>query len=54
MMSNDETIIERNEVDTGLNDEVAELKAKIVTLEDRTVRLVEDLQLLSQKRYRIA
>ena len=52
MMSNDETIIERNEVDTGLNDEVAELKAKIVTLEDRNVRLVEDLRNAeNEKRY---
>ncbi|MBO4357925.1 MAG: proteasome-activating nucleotidase [Candidatus Methanomethylophilaceae archaeon] len=51
-MSNDETIIERNEVDTGLNDEVAELKAKIVTLEDRNVRLVEDLRNAeNEKRY---
>ena len=52
MMSNDETIIERNEVDTGLNDEGAELKAKIVTLEDRNVRLVEDLRNAeNEKRY---
>ncbi len=51
-MSNDETIMERGEVDTGLNDEVAELKAKIVTLEDRNVRLVEDLRNAeNEKRY---
>ncbi len=51
-MSNDETIMERNELDTGINDEVAELKAKIVTLEDRNVRLVEDLRNAeNEKRY---
>ena len=51
-MSNDETIIERNELDTGLVDEVSELKAKIVTLEDRNVRLVEDLRNAeNEKRY---
>ncbi len=36
----------------GENDEVAELKAKIVTLEERNVRLMEDLQNAeSEKRY---
>ena len=51
-MSNDETIMERSELDTGINDEVAELKAKIVTLEDRNVRLVEDLRNAeNEKRY---
>ena len=51
-MSNDETIMERSELDTGLSDEVSELKAKIVTLEDRNVRLVEDLRNAeNEKRY---
>ncbi|MBR4685607.1 proteasome-activating nucleotidase [Methanomassiliicoccales archaeon LGM-RCC1] len=51
-MNNDETILERNEVDSGFTDEVAELKAKIVTLEDRNVRLVEDLRNAeNEKRY---
>ncbi|MBE6524128.1 MAG: AAA family ATPase [Thermoplasmata archaeon] len=44
--------MERSELDTGINDEVAELKAKIVTLEDRNVRLVEDLRNAeNEKRY---
>jgi len=51
-MSNDETIIDRQDLDTGFTDEVAELKAKIVTLEDRNVRLVEDLRNAeNEKRY---
>jgi proteasome regulatory subunit len=51
-MSNDETIIDRNDVDSSFTDEVAELKAKIVTLEDRNVRLVEDLRNAeNEKRY---
>ena len=37
---------------TDTNDEVAELKAKIVTLEERNVRLMEDLQNAeTEKRY---
>ena len=37
---------------TDMNDEVAELKAKIVTLEERNVRLMEDLQNAeTEKRY---
>lgn len=37
---------------TDMNDEVTELKAKIVTLEERNVRLMEDLQNAeSEKRY---
>ena len=37
---------------TDVNDEVSELKAKIVTLEERTVRLMEDLQNAeTEKRY---
>ena len=37
---------------TGENDDVAELKAKIVTLEERNVRLMEDLQNAeTEKRY---
>jgi len=51
-MSNDETIIDRNDTDPSFTDEVAELKAKIVTLEDRNVRLVEDLRKAeNEKRY---
>ena len=51
-MSNDETIIDRQDLDPGFTDEVAELKAKIVTLEDRNVRLVEDLRNAeNEKRY---
>ena len=51
-MSNDETIIDRNDTDPSFTDEVAELKAKIVTLEDRNVRLVEDLRNAeNEKRY---
>jgi proteasome regulatory subunit len=51
-MSNDETIMEKNELETGITDEVSELKAKIVTLEDRNVRLVEDLRNAeNEKRY---
>ena len=51
-MSNDETIMDRQDIDTGLTDEVSELKAKIVTLEDRNVRLVEDLRNAeNEKRY---
>ncbi len=51
-MSNDETIIDRKDVESGFTDEVAELKAKIVTLEDRNVRLVEDLRNAeNEKRY---
>jgi len=51
-MSNDETIIDRGTTETVLTDEVAELKAKIVTLEDRNVRLVEDLRNAeNEKRY---
>jgi len=51
-MSNDDIITDRNELDTGFTDEVAELKAKIVTLEDRNVRLVEDLRNAeNEKRY---
>jgi len=51
-MSNDETIMERKEVDTVMDDEVAELKAKIVTLEDRNVKLMEDLRNAeNEKRY---
>jgi len=51
-MSNDETIIDRTDIDSGFTDEVAELKAKIVTLEDRNVRLVEDLRNAeNEKRY---
>jgi proteasome regulatory subunit len=51
-MSNDETIIDRNNSDTVLSDDIAELKAKIVTLEDRNVRLVEDLRNAeNEKRY---
>ena len=37
---------------TDTNDEVSELKAKIVTLEERNVRLMEDLQNAeTEKRY---
>ena len=37
---------------TDVNDEVSELKAKIVTLEERNVRLMEDLQNAeTEKRY---
>ena len=51
-MSNDETIIDRKDLDPGFTDEIAELKAKIVTLEDRNVRLVEDLRNAeNEKRY---
>jgi len=51
-MSNDETIIGRKSSDESFTDEVAELKAKIVTLEDRNVRLVEDLRNAeNEKRY---
>ena len=51
-MSNDETIIERKDVDSGFDDELAELKAKIVSLEDRNVRLMEDLRNAeNEKRY---
>lgn len=51
-MSNDETIIDRNDTDPSFTDEVTELKAKIVTLEDRNVRLVEDLRNAeNEKRY---
>ncbi len=51
-MSNDETIIDRQDHDQTFTDEVAELKAKIVTLEDRNVRLVEDLRNAeNEKRY---
>jgi proteasome regulatory subunit len=51
-MSNDETIIDRNNSDTVLSDDIVELKAKIVTLEDRNVRLVEDLRNAeNEKRY---
>ncbi len=51
-MSNDETIISRKSSDESFTDEVAELKAKIVTLEDRNVRLVEDLRNAeNEKRY---
>jgi len=51
-MSNDETIMDVNNSDPVLTDEVAELKAKIVTLEDRNVRLVEDLRNAeNEKRY---
>jgi len=51
-MSNDETIIGGKSSDESFTDEVAELKAKIVTLEDRNVRLVEDLRNAeNEKRY---
>ncbi len=51
-MSNDETIVDRSEIDAGFTDEISELKAKIVTLEDRNVRLVEDLRNAeNEKRY---
>ncbi len=51
-MNNDEMTIDRQEIDTGIMDEVAELKAKIVTLEDRNVKLVEDLRNAeNEKRY---
>jgi proteasome regulatory subunit len=51
-MSNDETIMDRKSSDDAFSDEVAELKAKIVTLEDRNVRLVEDLRNAeNEKRY---
>lgn len=51
-MSNDETIIDRNESDSGFTDEVSDLKAKIVMLEDRNVKLVEDLRNAeNEKRY---
>jgi len=51
-MSNDETLLDRTDIDPGFTDEVAELKAKIVTLEDRNVRLVEELRNAeNEKRY---
>ncbi len=50
-MSNDETILDRSDIEP-LTDEVSELKARIVTLEDRNVRLVEDLRNAeNEKRY---
>lgn len=49
-MTNDDMIIEKKE--SEIPDETSELKAKIVTLEERNVRLMEDLQNAeNEKRY---
>jgi len=51
-MTNDETIMDKNEHGSDVPDDMSELKAKIVTLEERNVRLMEDLQNAeNEKRY---
>jgi len=51
-MTNDETIMDTNERGSEVPDDLSELKAKIVTLEENNVRLMEDLQNAeNEKRY---
>ncbi len=51
-MTNDETIMDTKERGSDVPDDMSELKAKIVTLEERNVRLMEDLQNAeNEKRY---